>query len=109
MEQIIKDVYIVKPFDPNVLDCCVYLIDTNSEDGLILIDAGVEFEPIKEIEAEGFKLSDIKHCFITHGHIDHFGTCHRLIKFNENIKFYAHESDAERIELKRTEPSPNSF
>ncbi|MFW9897557.1 MAG: MBL fold metallo-hydrolase [Candidatus Thorarchaeota archaeon] len=109
MKEIVKDVYIVKPYDPNIIDCCVYLIDTKSEDGLILIDAGINFEPIQEIEKEGFKLNDIKHCLITHGHLDHFGVCHRLREFNNDIKFYAHELDAERIEKKPAVPSPNPF
>ncbi|MFX1455128.1 MAG: MBL fold metallo-hydrolase [Promethearchaeota archaeon] len=109
MKEIVKDVYIVKPYDPNIIDCCVYLIDTKSEDGLILIDAGINFEPIQEIEKEGFKLNDIKHCLITHGHLDHFGLCHRLREFNNDIKFYAHELDAERIEKKPAGPSPNPF
>ena len=78
MIEIVKDVYVVKPYDPNIVDCCVYLVDTKSDDGLILIDAGINFEPIQEIEKQGFKLRDIKHCFITHGHLDHFGVCYRL-------------------------------
>ena len=40
METVVNDVYIVKPYDPNIIDCCVYLVDTKSDDGLILIDAG---------------------------------------------------------------------
>ncbi|MHA2006087.1 MAG: MBL fold metallo-hydrolase [Promethearchaeota archaeon] len=105
MEKVIDNVYIIKPFDPNVVDCCVYLIDSKSDDGLILIDAGVQFEPIEDIEKDGFKLRDIKHCLITHGHIDHFGVCYKLKEFNKDIKFYAHELDVEKIEQKPTEPS----
>jgi len=109
MKKIANDVYVVKPYDPNIVDCCVYLVDTKSNDGLILIDAGINFEPIQQIEEQGFKLKDIKHCLITHGHLDHFGVCYRLKKFNKNIKFYAHELDSKRIELKPTEPHPNQF
>lgn len=109
MKEIVNDVYVVKPFDPNVVDCCVYLVDTKSDDGLILIDAGINFEPIQGIEEDGFKLEDIKHCLITHGHLDHFGVCYRLKEFNKDIKFYAHELDAERIEQKLTGPFPNQF
>ena len=109
MKKVVNEVYVVKPFDPNAVDCCVYLVDTKSDDGLILIDAGINFEPIQNIEKEGFKLADIKHCLITHGHLDHFGVCHRLKEFNKNIKFYAHELDAERIEQKLTGPFPNQF
>jgi glyoxylase-like metal-dependent hydrolase (beta-lactamase superfamily II) len=109
MEKIIDNVFIVKPYDPNVVDCCVYLVDTNSDDGLILIDAGINFEPIQEIEKEGYKLGDVRHCLITHGHLDHFGVCFKLKEFNENIKFYAHELDVARIEHKPTLPYPNPF
>ncbi|MHA1931703.1 MAG: MBL fold metallo-hydrolase, partial [Promethearchaeota archaeon] len=109
MKEIVKNVYVVKPYDSNIVDCCVYLVDTKSDDGLILIDAGIQFEPIQAIENEGFKLSDIKHCLITHGHLDHFGICHKLQEFNKDIKYYAHELDADRIEEKPTEPSPNPF
>jgi glyoxylase-like metal-dependent hydrolase (beta-lactamase superfamily II) len=109
MMEIVKDVYIVKPYNPNVIDCCVYLIDTKGDEGLVLIDAGINFEPIQALEEEGFKLSDIKHCLITHGHLDHFGACHKLKEFNEDVKFYAHELDAEKIEKKSTGPYPNPF
>ena len=109
MKKVVDDVYVVKPFDPNAVDCCVYLVDTKSEDGLILVDAGITFKPFEEIEKEGFKLADIKHCLITHGHLDHYGVCYRLKEFYKDIKFYAHELDAERIEQKQTEPFPNQF
>ncbi|MFX1438563.1 MAG: MBL fold metallo-hydrolase [Promethearchaeota archaeon] len=109
MKKVVDNVYVVKPFDPEVVDCCVYLVDTKSDDGLILIDAGINLEPIQEIEKEGFKLKDIKHCLITHGHLDHYGICYRLKEINPNIKFYAHELDAEKIEQKQTAPFPNPF
>ncbi|MFX0148352.1 MAG: MBL fold metallo-hydrolase, partial [Candidatus Hodarchaeota archaeon] len=50
------------------------------------------------IEKEGFDLRDLKHCLITHAHLDHYGACHKLKAFNKDIKFYAHELDAEKIE-----------
>jgi len=109
MKEIVKDVFIVKPYDPNVIDCCVYLINTKSDDGLILIDAGINFEPFLNIEKEGFKLIDIKHCLITHGHLDHYGVCHRLKEFNKDVQFYAHELDANKVEQKQTESFPNEF
>ncbi|MBY8990967.1 MAG: MBL fold metallo-hydrolase [Candidatus Lokiarchaeota archaeon] len=109
MKKVVDNVYVVKPFDPKAVDCCVYLIDTKSDDGLILVDAGITFEQIQDIEKDGFNLADIKHCLITHGHLDHFGVCFRLKEFNKDIKFYAHELDAERIEQKLTGPFPNQF
>jgi len=87
----------------------VYLVDTKSNDGLILIDAGINFEPIQEIEKEGFNLKDIKHCLLTHGHIDHFGVSYKLKEFNKDIKYYAHELDADKIEQQPKGPYPNPF
>lgn len=92
------NVYIVKPFDPNAPDCCVYMVDTKSEDGLILIDVSTNIEPIQDIEKNGFELKNIKHCLITHGHLDHYGACDKLKEYNKDIIFYAHELDAEAIE-----------
>lgn len=109
MMEIIEDVYIVKPHNPIEPGCCVYMVDTKSEDGLVLIDIGLYIEPIKVIEKEGFDLKNIKHCLITHGHIDHFGACHELEKYNPDIKFYAHEQDADKIENKIPNQSLNQF
>ena len=104
MRTVADNVYIVKPYDPNVADCCVYMVDTKSDDGLVLIDVGLNFEPIRDIENEGFDLKNIKHCIITHGHIDHYGACYKLKEFNEDIKFYAHELDVNAIEQKIINP-----
>ncbi|MFW9952783.1 MAG: MBL fold metallo-hydrolase, partial [Candidatus Thorarchaeota archaeon] len=102
MKNIIDHIYVVKEYDPSSQDCCVYLIDSQSSEGLILIDAGIRVEGFKEIEKFGFHLENLKHCLITHGHLDHFGACSMLKDFNEDIKFYAHELDAEQIEQKPT-------
>ena len=98
MKEIVKDVYVVKGHSLGDMNCCIYMIDTKSDDGLVLIDAGLYIEPIQSIENDGFDVKDIKHCLITHGHIDHFGACSELRKLNKDIEFYAHELDAERIE-----------
>ncbi|MFX0057168.1 MAG: MBL fold metallo-hydrolase [Candidatus Hodarchaeota archaeon] len=103
MKKILKNVYVVKEYQLGDLDCCVYLVDTKSDDGLVLIDAGLYLSKIKEIEKYGFELKDIKHCLITHSHIDHFGACHELKKINTNIKFYAHKLDINKIEQKEKE------
>ncbi|MFX0022679.1 MAG: MBL fold metallo-hydrolase [Candidatus Hermodarchaeota archaeon] len=104
MKLVVDNVYIVKPLDLSVPDCCVYMVDTKSEDGLILIDVGTNFEPIQNIEKEGFALKNIKHCLITHGHIDHYGACFKLKEHNKDIIFYAHELDAEVIEQEISAP-----
>jgi glyoxylase-like metal-dependent hydrolase (beta-lactamase superfamily II) len=98
MKEILKNIFIVKEYNPNDIDCCVYMIDTKSEDGLVLIDIGLYLDPITKIKEQGFDPMKIKHVLITHGHIDHFGACGTLKKLNKNIKFYAHELDAIKIE-----------
>ncbi|NVM35394.1 MAG: MBL fold metallo-hydrolase [Candidatus Lokiarchaeota archaeon] len=105
MKKIVDDVYIVKPYDPNDPASCVYMVDTKSDSGLVLIDAGMDIELIRVIEKDGFDLKEIKHCLITHGHIDHYGACHKLKEFNKDVKFYAHELDAEDNELKIRDPN----
>ena len=104
MKTVVDNVYIVKPLNLSVPDCCVYMVDTKSEDGLILIDVGTNFEPIQNIEKEGFALKNIKHCLITHGHIDHYGACFKLKEHNKDIIFYAHELDVEAIEQEISNP-----
>ncbi|MFX1302936.1 MAG: MBL fold metallo-hydrolase [Promethearchaeota archaeon] len=105
MKNIVDNVYIVKPYDPNVPGCCVYMVDTRSDDGLVMIDAGLDIEPIRAIAKEGYDLKDIKHCLITHGHIDHYGVCSKLKELNKDIKFYAHKLDAIDNVLKIRDPN----
>ena len=81
--------------------CSVFLVDTYSEDGLILIDCGMSLEMIKKsITKSGLNPRDIQHCILTHFHIDHIGACHDLKMYNQKVKFYAHELDAKAIEEK---------
>ncbi len=55
--------------------CDIYLINSKSEDGLILIDCGMDLELIKSIKEKNLDLLNIKHCIITHCHIDHIDAC----------------------------------
>jgi glyoxylase-like metal-dependent hydrolase (beta-lactamase superfamily II) len=75
-------------------------VNTNSEEGLVLIDCGMSIELIKKISKLGLNARDIKHCVITHFHIDHTAACFDLKNINQQIKFYAHELDADAIEEK---------
>ena len=93
MKEIIKNIYHVGDSG-----CSVYLIDTGSEDGLLLIDAGMDLDMIKGISSTGLDPGDIRHCILTHFHIDHIGSCFDLRQFLPDIKFYAHEKDALPIE-----------
>ncbi len=78
--------------------CSVYLFNTNSKDGLVLIDCGMKLNMIKRISKIGLNPINIKHCIITHFHIDHIGACADLKDYNKQVKFYAHQLDAIPIE-----------
>jgi len=95
MKEIYKDIYHVGDSG-----CSVYLIDTNSMDGLVLIDCGMSLQMIKKISKFNLNPMEIKFCIITHFHIDHIAACYDLKQFNNNVKFYAHELDSTAIEEK---------
>ncbi|UCD01970.1 MAG: MBL fold metallo-hydrolase [Promethearchaeota archaeon] len=95
MKEIYKNIYHVGDSG-----CSVYLIDTSSEDGLVLIDCGMSLNLIKKISKFNLNPMEIGHCIITHFHIDHIGVCYDLKQYNKKIKFYAHELDADAIEEK---------
>lgn len=95
MKEIFKDVFHVGDSG-----CSVYLINTNSDDGLVLIDCGMSLELLKKIKKISLNPTDIKHCILTHFHIDHTGACNDLKNFNRQVKFYAHDLDANAIEEK---------
>jgi len=95
MKEIIKDIYHVGDSG-----CSVYLVNTSSEEGLVLIDCGMSVELIKKISNLGLNSKDIKHCILTHFHIDHTAACSDLRKMNKQVKFYAHDLDANAIEEK---------
>ncbi|MFW9999321.1 MAG: MBL fold metallo-hydrolase [Candidatus Hodarchaeota archaeon] len=93
MKEIFKDIYHVGDSG-----CSVYLIQTQSEEGLVLIDCGMSLEMIKKITKVNLNPMDIKHCIITHFHIDHIGAAYDLKQLNKIINYYAHELDANAIE-----------
>jgi len=93
MRQIINNIYHVGDNE-----CSIYLVDTKNDQGLVLIDAGMNLDMIKCIDSNDFKFEDIKHCILTHCHIDHIGICAELSRELPDIKFYAHELDAVPIE-----------
>jgi len=95
MKEIFKDIYHVGDSG-----CSVFLVNTQSEDGLVLIDCGMSLNLIKKISKIGLNPMNIKHCIITHFHIDHIAACSDLKDFNKKVKFYAHELDANAIEEK---------
>jgi len=93
MKQIIKNIYHVGDNE-----CSVYMVDTQSDQGLVLIDGGMNLNMIKQISSLGLRFEDIQHFILTHCHIDHIGACAELHRALPNIKFYAHELDAVPIE-----------
>lgn len=100
MKEIVKDIYSIKPSEKAVYDSSKYIIDTKSDNGLVLIDPGLYVDFFLELEEKGFDPKDIKHCLITHAHLDHYGACYELKRFNKDIQFYAHKLDAGQIEQK---------
>ena len=95
MKEIVKNVYHLGDSG-----CSVFLVNTESKDGLVLIDCGMNIDMIKKMSKRGLNPKDIQHCIITHCHIDHIAICDELNKLNKGIKFYAHELDADAIEEK---------
>ena len=95
MREIVKNIYHV-----GNSGCSVFLVNTHNDDGLVLIDCGMSLNLIKKISKIGLNPMEIKHCIITHFHIDHIAACSDLKDFNKKVKFYAHELDANAIEEK---------
>lgn len=93
MKEIVKNVYHIGDSG-----CSVFLVDTESDDGLVLIDCGMSLNMIKRISKYNLNPLNIQNCIITHFHIDHIAICAELKEFNKKIKFYAHELDANAIE-----------
>ena len=80
--------------------CSIFMVNSGTEGGLILIDCGMDIGLIQKTKNEGFKPRNIKHCFLTHCHIDHIAACSDLLAITPDVKFYAHELDADPIEKK---------
>lgn len=99
MKDIVDNVYAIENINP-AQDCIPYIIDTKSNEGLVLIDPGLYIKYNQELEEKGFSVRDIRHCLITHEHLDHYGACFELEKLNRRIKFYAHELAVKEIEQK---------
>ncbi|MHA1343650.1 MAG: MBL fold metallo-hydrolase [Promethearchaeota archaeon] len=93
MRKVFKNVYYLGDSG-----CSVFLINTESTDGLVLIDCGMSIKMIKKINQIGLDFKEINHCILTHFHIDHIAACHDLYNLNKSVKFYAHKLDANAIE-----------
>lgn len=84
-------------------DCCVYLVDANSE--LVQIDAGVGYS-LERIEGNirsiGFEPASVWHVVATHCHIDHIGGLASM-KERYGSQVIAHELDRAGIEGENNE------
>src|SRR3954453_12106878 len=92
--KIVGNLYYVGTYD---LAC--YIIDTGA--GLVLVNSGApgSYSLIKaNIEALGFKTSDIKVITSTHGHWDHVGDLASFQKDAPGAKTYMSERDAPVLE-----------
>jgi len=93
MKEVFKNIYHVGDSG-----CSVFLVDTESDEGLVLIDCGMSLSMIEKISKMGLNPKNINHCIITHCHIDHIAICDDLKTLNKGIRFYAHDLDADAIE-----------
>ncbi len=92
--KVVGNTYYVGTYD---LGC--YLIDTGA--GLILVNSGApgSYPLIKaNIEALGFKTSDIRVITATHGHFDHVGDLAKFQRDAPGAKTYMSERDAPVLE-----------
>ena len=81
-------------FNPNVIAC--HLINTS--EGPILIETGPDsvFSNLeKELNDNGYQVSDIKHVFVTHIHLDHSGAAWQFAK--RGAKIYVHKRGAPHL------------
>jgi glyoxylase-like metal-dependent hydrolase (beta-lactamase superfamily II) len=72
------------------LDCHVYLVDGESELGLV--DAGTGFAAdaiVAAVEAAGFQTGAVRHLLLTHGHFDHAGGAASLRALLPHLTVYA--------------------
>ena len=78
MKEIVKNVYHVGDSG-----CSVYLVNTNSKEGLVLIDCGMSLDMIKKISKLNLNPKNIKHSILTHFHID---IKHCILMFTVYVK-----------------------
>lgn len=93
MIQLFDDLFLIE----NKLGANVYLIDNG--DSFDLIDSAMFKETSKlvsQIEANGYKIKNLKTIILTHCHCDHIGGAYDLVK-QSNAKVAAHQDDIKYI------------
>ncbi len=108
MKQIIKDLILLKECKIGEPTSSIYGVNTNSEDGWILIDAGLNFDFNTELKKINLNPKNITYCLLTHGHLDHVDGCRELIEINPKIHFYLHKGDLVLAESYLKENCENS-
>ncbi len=72
----------------------------DSDDGLVLIDAGLpksESRIVRALSALGRRPDDVRHIIVTHAHPDHMGGLAAMLKAT-GARCWSHETDADAIE-----------
>jgi glyoxylase-like metal-dependent hydrolase (beta-lactamase superfamily II) len=98
MQNIIDNIFYIEMSKEAIFDSAKYIIDTKSDEGLIIIDPGLYIKFFSELIENKLNPRDINHCLITHAHLDHYGACYKLKENNSKIKFYVHDDDVDTFE-----------
>ncbi len=109
MAEIINNIYYIEPSKEAIFDSAKYIIDTKSNDGLIIVDPGLEINYLSKLREKGLEPKTINHCLITHAHLDHYGACYKLKEINNEIKFYVHNADVIKFEQKADDQLTKDF
>lgn len=83
-----------------VLSGYVNAFVVESDDGLVLIDAGLpksETRILRALARRGWQPHDVKHIIITHAHPDHMGGLAAMVKAT-GAQCWVHEADADAVE-----------
>jgi glyoxylase-like metal-dependent hydrolase (beta-lactamase superfamily II) len=80
-------------------DCMCYAVDCRY-DQIALIDCGVDAKPkiLANMTTAGLDVTNLKHIFLTHVHIDHTGAAASFQEEFPEAIFYAHELEVPAIE-----------
>ncbi len=73
---------------------CTYLFDVNRK--TVLIDSGLNMGNwgkvfFSTLEEQGYSISDVDYCIITHIHTDHIGLIRKLKRKNPDLKLIMHD------------------
>jgi glyoxylase-like metal-dependent hydrolase (beta-lactamase superfamily II) len=101
MSQISEGVYFFKGQDDMIPDAHVYVIGKSESGDLSMIDAGLmgkASHKIKDIQALGIRLGDIKRIIMTHTHLDHIGCLSEMREKMPWAELWVHSLEAGPLE-----------